>query len=465
MKHRLRHIRRKASETVVRTKPSAPKRTPSSSQTFTNPEKTTLASGIRVVSEQIPSAQSFALGAWIDVGSCDEMPQEYGITHFIEHLVFRGTASPERKRSSVQIANVLESVGGYLNAFTTKDHTCYYVRALDAHLVRSLELLADMCQHPIFREADVEKERKIIIEEMKSLEDEPEEMINDYLDELLFGKGKKAHPYAHPISGTTETMNAINREDIAQFHQRHYTPERMIIAASGNIDHKWLVAQIEQAFASSPKAKMTAKARVKAQVQSAHRSISPPKRRTAATYETTMPTQQMHFSQAALVPEMSDRDYYTLSALNIILGDGMSSRLNQVVREKHGLCYSIYSAISEIRQSVIFSIYAGFEPQQREKIRKLIHKELRRIAEEPVSKTELRRAKEQLKSSLIMGLESLSGRMTLLAKSELYLGRFESVEEKVAAIESVSAQDILDLAHKYLREEDWHTVCIAPEES
>lgn len=455
MKHRLRNSRRKASAPssgTAHTKPSLVQRADSPTQTSTHPEKTTLKNGIRIVSERIPSALSFALGAWIDVGSCDETPDEYGITHFIEHLVFRGTASAERKRSSVQIANVLESVGGYLNAFTTKDHTCYYVRALDAHLVRSLELLADMCQYPVFKESDVEKERKIILEEMKSLEDEPEEMINDYLDESLFGKGKKAHPYSHPISGTVQTMNAITREDIVQFHQKHYTPERIIIAASGNIEHNWLVKEVEKIFHHTSKQSQPL------------RIVPSPKRRAASVYERTMPTQQMHFSQAALIPKMSDRDYYTLSALSIILGDGMSSRLNQVVREKHGLCYSIYSAISEIRQSVIFSIYAGFEPQQRENVGKLIHKELRRIAEEPVSKTELRRAKEQLKSSLIMGLESLSGRMTLLAKSELYLGRFESVEEKIAAIEAVSAQDILDLARRYLREEDWHTVCIIPEE-
>ncbi len=424
---------------------------PISTSSLASPQKTTLPSGLRVVSENVPSAQSFALGAWIDVGSCDEEPQEYGMTHFIEHLVFRGTSSPQRKRSSLQIANAMESVGGYLNAFTTKDHTCYYSRALDAHFTRSLELLADMCVYPMFREADVEKERNIIIEEIKSLEDEPEEMINDYLDELLFGTSKKAHPYAHPISGTAETLSVMTKDDLAAFHARHYTADRIIIAASGNIDHESLVRSVETLFAESRPAPKPL------------RSIQAPKRRTASVRETSMPTQQMHLSLAALIPKMSDHDYYTLSALSIILGDGMSSRLNQVVREKHGLCYSIYSALSEIRESVIFSVYAGFEGVQREKVSGLIQKELRLILEKPVSKTELRRAKEQLKSSLIMGLESLSGRMTLLAKSELYLGRFESVEEKVAAIERVQESDILHLSQTYLREQDWHTVCVTPE--
>ena len=422
------------------------------SSAITVPHKTTLANGIRVVSEELPLAQSFALGAWIDVGSCDESPAEYGITHFIEHLVFRGTAAEGRKRSSVQIANTLESVGGYLNAFTTKDHTCYYARALDAHLTRSLELLADMCLYPVFRDADVEKERNIILEEVKSLEEEPEEMMNDYLDELLFGKGAKAHPYAHPISGTAATMRSITKETIRDFHARHYTADRIVIAASGNIDHESLVRSVETLFAGSRAAEKPL------------RAIPVPKRRAASARESTMPTQQMHLSWGALLPEMTDHDYYTLSALSIILGDGMSSRLNQIVREKHGLSYSIYSALSEIRQSVIFSVYAGFEPVQREKVTSLITKELRLLLEKPVGKAELRRAKEQLKSSLIMGLESLSGRMTLLAKSELYLGRFESVAEKVSAIESIQEQDILALANAYFREQDWHTVCILPED-
>lgn len=445
----MKHRSNAASKSTARSKPHE---SVSAGKHADTPQKTTLSNGIRVVSEQLPSAQSFALGAWIDVGSCDEAPSEYGITHFIEHLVFRGTSSPKRKRSSLQIANELESVGGYLNAFTTKDHTCYYARALDAHLKRSLELLADMCIYPVFRESDVEKERSIILEEVKSLEDEPEEMMNDYLDELLFGSGKKAHPYAHPISGTAETMRSITKEDIGAFHARHYTADRIIIGASGNIDHDALVRSVETLFAESPKAPKPL------------RSIPLPKRTSGGSLEKAMPTQQMHLSLGALIPQMSDRDYYTLSALSIILGDGMSSRLNQIVREKHGLSYSIYSALSEIRQSVIFSVYAGFESAQREKVTGLVTKELRLLLEKPVSKVELRRAKEQLKSSLIMGLESLSGRMTLLAKSELYLGRFESVAEKVSAIESVTEHDILALAQTYLREQDWHTVCIPPEE-
>ncbi|MCS6807949.1 MAG: pitrilysin family protein [Bacteroidota bacterium] len=417
------------------------------------PCKTTLPNGIRILSEHVAAAQSFALGVWIDVGSCDEAADEHGITHFIEHLAFRGTASPERTRSSLHIAYALESVGGYLNAFTTKDHTCYYARALNPHFMRSLELLSDLCQFPVFNSADIEKERAIILEEIKSLEDEPEELINDYMDEQLFGTGSSAHPYAHPISGTEHTIRAIQRVDIVRFHQRHYTNNRIIIAVSGNIHHDQLVRQVERVFSASSLS------------QASQRCIPEPQQRTSTIrYESTS-AQQTHLSYAALIPYVANQTYYILAALNIILGDGMSSRLHQRIREKHGLCYTIYSALSEIRHSAILSIYACFEPEHYDKVYKLIRTEVTRIAEQPVRTAELRRAKEQLKSSLIMGLESLSGRMTLLAKSELYTGTFDSVKQKIALIESISSTDILTLAQCYLQEHYWHTVVLSPRHS
>lgn len=419
---------------------------------FPSPQKTVLPSGVRIVTGNVPLAQSFALGVWIDVGSCDEAPNEFGMTHCIEHLVFRGAASPLRKRSSSQIARSLESVGGYLNAFTTKDHTCYYARALNPHLRRALALLADMCLYPAFHEADLETEKSVIIEEIRSLEEEPEEMANDYLDESLFGKGARAHPFAHPISGSIASVQAIRREQIVDFHRRLYTADRIVVAAAGDIDHDKLVAEVERAFTGAPVPK-----------KANARAVPIPLRRKAKEREVSMQTQQNHYAVAALIPAISDSDYYALSALNIILGDGMSSRLNQVVREKHGLCYTIYSALGEIRNSVITSVYASFEPSQSEKGEALIRKELRALAQKPVGAAELRRAKEQLKAALIMGLESLSGYMTTLAKSELYVGRFESLEEKIAAVESVRAEDILRIAETYFQEQHWHSVRIVPE--
>jgi predicted Zn-dependent peptidase len=413
------------------------------------PEKTILSSGIRVVSEQLPTAQSFALGVWIDAGSRDETPNQHGMVHFIEHLVFRAT----KTRSSRQIANSLESVGGYINAFTTKDHTCYYTRALTQHFGLSLDILADICVHPVFREADIVKERSIIIEEMKSLEDEAEELITDHLDEIMFGR----HPYAHPISGTAKSLAQIEKAQIHEFHQANYTADRIIIGAAGNIDHDALCKRVEELFAEAAPPQSKQKTPNK-------RDFKLPPRRAAALRETAISTQQTHLCMGAVLPKPTDAEFYTLSALNIVLGDGMSSRLNQVVREKHGLCYNIYSATGEIGESLIMSIYAGCEPAQREKLEKLITKELQGFLDKPITKTELRRAKEQLKSSMIIGLESLSGRMTLLAKSELYMGKFETVAEKIMMIEAVTTDDILRLAHEYLAPDVWHRAVIVPEE-
>jgi predicted Zn-dependent peptidase len=431
-------------------------------------QKTLLSNGVRVVSETLPQAQSFALGVWIDAGSRDEEPQQHGMVHFIEHLVFRGT----QKRTSRKIANELESVGGYLNAFTTKDHTCFYTRALTQHFDLSLDMLADICLHPLFREQDIRKERSIIIEEIKSLQDEAEELITDHVDELLFAQ----HPYAHPISGTAESLAQISKADIHAFHQTHFTTDRIIIAAAGNIRHETLCRQVEQLFADAPKKNhpqshrpQSSKKRVsqsKSAVQelSAPRAFTLPLRHKASVREVEIPTQQMHLCMGTLLPKPSDAEYYTLSALNIVLGDGMSSRLNQVIREKHGLCYNIYSGTSEIGQSLIMSIYAGFEPSQRKKVETLIAKEVQQLLDKPISKQELRRAKEQLKSSLIIGLESLSGRMNLLAKSELYVGMFEEIDEKLTKIEAITTDNILEIAHQYLSPDAWHTALIIPKE-
>ena len=417
------------------------------------PHKTILSNGLRVVSEHIPSAQSFALGVWIDAGSRDEQTGQHGMVHFIEHLVFRGTA----KRTSKQIANELESVGGYINAFTTKDHTCYYTRALTEHFALSLDMLADICVHPLFRPNDITKERGIIKEEIKSLQDEAEELITDHLDELLFGR----HPYAHPISGTTTSLAKIRKADIHAFHREHYTADRIVIAAAGNIEHEDICRRVELLFAGIPVGDAKKMPQQNgSQQDSPTRLFAKPLRRTARMKEYALPTQQTHLCMGTLLPAPTDAEFYTLSALNVVLGDGMSSRLNQVIREKHGLCYNIYSGTSEIGESLIMSIYAGFEAAQRGKVETLISAELKKLLDKPITKQELQRAKEQLKSSLIIGLESLSGRMTLLAKSELYLGEFEAIEEKIRKIDTVTADDIQRLAYQYLSPDDWHKAVI-----
>lgn len=407
--------------------------------------KTTLPNGVRVLTEELPTAQSFALGVWIDAGSGDEAPAEHGMAHLLEHVVFRGT----QRRSARTIANYLESVGGYVNAFTTKDHTCYYTRALTPHFMRALDLIADIVARPTLLERDLDKERTIILEEIKSLEDEPEELINDYFDELLFG----AHPYAHSISGSESTLQGITVEAMQTFHHTHYAADRIIIAIAGNVRHEDACKAVEFFFGE-----------VKPSTSRSVRRV--PRKRSLQTRrkEYTTPVQQSHYTTGALLTGLSDADYYALSALNIVLGDGMSSRLNQSIREQRSLCYNVYSSVNDMQGCSIFSIYGAMEQSNMAKVERLVERELHAIVNTPIKTSELARAKEQLKSSLIIGLESLSGRMNLLAKSELYTGRYDEVEERIAAIDAVSAAQIQALVEERLPLASWHTVTMLPEE-
>ncbi len=405
--------------------------------------KTVLSSGVRVISEYIPTAQSFSLGVWAEVGSRHERPREHGAAHFLEHIVFRGTPT----RSAKRIATELESLGAYLNAFTTKDHICLYVRALTRHFEKSLAVLADVAQNPLFAPRDLEKERAVILEEMRSLEDEPEEEVADLLDLSLFG----AHPLAHPISGTPESVSAITREDLQAFHKRFFHPKNLVVAIAGNIDHNTACILAESLFA-----RRTERFR--------KRSIIPPTIMPPQYQEITRAVQQAHIHWGIAFPELGDKDYYTLSIINMLFGDGMSSRLNQTIREKHSLAYTVYSAIGDMTDATTITLYAATEAKNRTKTEQLLRHEIDKLVNHAISKAEFQRAKEQLKSNIIIGLESLSGRMNMLEKSEFYLGRYESAEEKLAWIDSISLAETNTFAHERLGIEHWHTAVIVPED-
>ncbi len=408
-----------------------------------NYRKSTLSSGVRVISEYIPTAQSFSLGIWVNVGSRHEIPKEHGSAHFLEHIVFRGTPTRTAKR----IATDLESLGAYLNAFTTKDHTCLYVRALTRHFATSLTVLADVAQNPLFADRDVEKERAVILEEMRSLEDEPEEEVADMLDMSLFG----SHPLAHPISGTPESVRHISREDLQRFHTRFFHPKNIVIAVTGNIPHDEICTLAEVLFA-------------KRTTRFSPRHIAPPVRQTPRHQETQRAVQQTHIHWGIAFPELNDADYYTLSVINMLFGDGMSSRLNQTIRERHGLAYTVYSAVGDMTDATAITIYAATEAKNRTKTEHLLRTEIEKLTTRPISKAEFHRAKEQLKSNIIIGLESMSGRMNMLAKGEFYLGRYESAEEKCAWIDGVTLQSVQQFSATYLPIDQWHTAVITPEE-
>lgn len=402
--------------------------------------KTVLSNGVRVLTEEVPHVQSFALGIWVNTGSRDEIPSQHGIAHFIEHLVFRGT----EKRTARQIANYVESVGGYVNAFTTKEHTCFYVRALSKHFNKVCALLADAVLHSLFRAQDVEKERAIILEEMKSYDDEPEEVIFDYLDKVMFGK----HPMAHPIVGTPHSVSSISMDDITTFHQQHYGSNTIIVSVAGNIPHGVVCSAVEQYMSDiSPVALWQRRV---------------PKQRAQQSLVLHKPIQQAHLALGAMAPGASSNDFFTLAVLNTFFGEGMSSRLNQIIRERHGIAYTANSSVADMKDFCVLSLYAAMEPGNLARTERLIERELEVLRTREVGKAELQRAKEQVKSQLIMSFESMSGRMHTLAKSELYVGEYDDIDHTLAIVDAISPDAISTLVHTWLAPEHWHKVVLLP---
>lgn len=396
-------------------------------------EKTVLGNGIRVLSEYVPTVESFALGVWIDVGSRDETPDTIGIAHFIEHLAFRRTT----KRSSRSIAAEFESLGAYTNAFTSKEQTCFYVRALKQHFRKTLSLLAEITLQPAFHLGDIEKERAVIIEEIKSYEDEPEEVIFDCGENSLF----KYHSLGNPIAGSIESVGAITPTSIRSFHTEQYNPANIIIAVSGNIEHSLAVKVAVQHFGQLS-AGVTSK-RIAPEILPAERAVI------------TKQFQQGHLLLSKRIPDVRSADRYAFSVLNTLLGDGMSSRLYQRIRERAGLAYSVYSTLQTMSDCGAIMLYAATEEKKIAKTELMIYEELAKLCETKITPKELRRAQEQSKSGIMMSLESMSSRMQAMGKSELEEGFHESISATIERVEAVQADDILRISQEYLSPQGW----------
>ncbi len=410
-----------------------PSRVPTSNNYISTIEKTVLPNGVRVLSEFVPTVESFALGVWVDVGSRDETPDTVGIAHFIEHLAFRRTA----KRSSRSIAAEFESLGAYTNAFTAKEQTCFYVRALKPHFRKTLSLLAEITLQPALHPADIEKERTVIIEEIKSYDDEPEEVIFDCGEKSLFAH----HPLGNPIAGTVETVGAITPDAIRSFHTHRYNTSNIIIAVSGNIEHSLAVKIAMQYFSYLPNAEP---------IKRTTPEIPPPER-----IVINKQFQQGHLLLSKRIPGVRSADRYCFSVLNTLLGDGMSSRLYQRIRERSGLAYSVYSSIQMMSDCGAIMLYAATDEKKVAKTEAMIYEELTKLCEAKISPKELSRAQEQSKSSIIMSLESMSSRMQTMGKSELEEGFHESIAATIERVEAVTADDILRLSQEYLRADGW----------
>jgi predicted Zn-dependent peptidase len=404
-------------------------------------DKTELDNGFRILSETIPAAESFSLGITINAGSRDDYEGFQGLAHFIEHTVFRQS----KNRSGKQIAYQFESLGAYTNAFTTKEVTCFYVRALNQHFDKCLELLVDLVFNPVFDEKDVEKEKKIIIEEIKSYEDDPEELINDYSDKILFPDCA----LSEPIAGSVKTVKNIKSEQLKQYHNEFYKPGNIIISVASNYSHETISKKINNLLSHFEKNSFID-----------NRKISNIYIKKEQIIKKSF--QQTHFLLFNKVNGYNSENRYPLSALNVILGEGMSSRLYQRLREKNSLAYSIYSSLNQYTDTGSINIYCATHQKRVDKVEKLINEELLKLIEKKINNTELNRAKEQLKSSTIMALESLSTRMQSLAKSEILLGKYEDIDSTISQINDVTYEQVRSVAEEYFKMDNWSKIIFIP---
>jgi predicted Zn-dependent peptidase len=406
-----------------------------------NFNKSILSNKLTVISEKIPSVRSVAVGVWIKTGSRFERPAENGLAHFLEHMMFKGT----EKRSPLKIAQSLESIGGNLNAFTGKEVTCYFANTLDSHLNRAVEVLSDMVCNSVFPEKEIPRERFVVLEEIKSMKDTPEEHIFDIFHETLF----PGDPLGRPILGTEEIVSRFERQLIIDFWQTYYAPQNTVIAAAGNLEHEKLVRFIDKYFNFNGQGSAILPADV-AQVASSQQFI------------VDQPINQAHICTGGRSIPYSSEDRFALLVMNAYLGGGMSSRLFQRLREKRGLAYSVYSFADFYSNIGLFGIYMGTDTGKIDIAQKLLQEELTKLRDKKISSGILHQIKNQLKGNLVLGLESTSRRMTRLAKNELYFNEYVSLDSLIHNIDSVTPEDVLRVANSIIHPDNFITVILQP---
>ena len=392
-------------------------------------QKKEMKNGLVILSEVMPHLRSVSLGVWVKCGSRFEDPRFSGIAHFIEHLLFKGTAT----RSTEEIAKTIDAVGGQLNAFTEKEYIGFYARVLDEHLPMVFGLLADIVRNPAFPSREIERERNVIFEEISMIEDSPQELILDLYMERCW----KGHPLGRSIAGTKKTIAEISRNDVKKFFKKNFTAGNIILSAAGNIEHKKFQRLAEKYFAGLETGERTTPG--DPPVFSPGRSV----RRKAYL-------EQTHICLGTIAPPTSSEERYCAHLLNGILGGGISSRLFQNIREKKGLVYSIYSMLTSYHDAGTLTVYAGTAHETAAGVVELTLKEFRKMRQELVSAEELKRAKECIKGAITLGLESSSSRMTNLAQQMIYHGRLHDIEETLSAVDRVTDREIRELANKIL---------------
>ncbi|MPZ25192.1 MAG: insulinase family protein [Micromonosporaceae bacterium] len=399
--------------------------------------RTVLPSGLRVLTEAVPAMRSATFGIWVQVGSRDETPRLSGASHFLEHLLFKGT----RRRSALDISAAIEAVGGETNAFTAKEYTCYYARVLDQHLPLAIDVMCDLVTDSVLAAPDVETERRVILEEIAMQDDEPGELVHDLFAQLVYG----GHPLGRRVAGTTESIAAMSRRQIQGFYRRRYTAPSMVVAAAGNLDHTGTVRLVRSAMTGTPLGDGTADP---APVRGPDGGT--PRVRAPGALVDQKDTEQAHLLVGCPAIGRTDPRRFALDVLNNVLGGGMSSRLFQQVREERGLAYSTYSYTARFAGTGLFAVYVGCAPGKVEEVLDLVRAELDRAARHGITEPELARGKGMLAGSVVLGLEDTGSRMGRLGKGELLYDRPLTDDELLARIDRVSLAEVNELAAELL---------------
>ena len=402
--------------------------------------KTVLKNGVRIISERLEHYRSVSLGIWVNVGSRDEMEEQNGISHFIEHMTFKGT----RKRNSLQIAKELDAIGGFSNAFTGAESTCFHSRVLDKHLETLADILSDIFLNSLFDRQEVSRERQVILQEINSLEDTPDEQVHVLFNRFFwFG-----HPLGMPIMGTPTTVSAMNRQTALDHIRRFYTSGRIIVAAAGNVDHDSLVRYLQPLFESLPAA---AEDPVRTAPGSHFGVSSHPK-----------DLEQVHLCLGGNGPHLSSDLRFGGAVLNAILGGNMSSRLFQEIREKRGLAYNVFSFVSSYIDVGMFGIYVATNPKEVNRALKVIKKEIKKIQKGEVSRSDLDATLEHLTGGILLGSESTDTRMIRLAKNEGIFGRHISYDEVVSDLQKVTVDQVVEVALQAFDKDSVSLVTLGP---
>ena len=391
-------------------------------------ETTVFPNGLRVITERMPHVRSVSVGFWVDAGSRSESPEQNGLSHFIEHMLFKGT----KNRTAEDIARSVDSIGGNLDAFTSKELVCFNTKVLDEHLPLAFDVLADLLLNPLFREEDIEKEKGVILEEIKMDADNPDYLVHEIFSSNFW----KDHALGKPILGTRETVKRFDREMIHSFYSSVYSPHNLLITAAGNLQHKRLVDLARERFADFSR-------------NGGSLSQSKPATHARIALRNKKELEQVHLCMGVPSYPVPHEDRFSCYVMNTLLGGGMSSRLFQNIRERQGLAYAVFSELNPYRDTGCLSIYAGTSVEAAGKVVDLVVKEFRDLKENRIPADEIRRAKDHLKGSLMLSLESTSSRMSNLARQEIYFKKFFTLDELGESIEQVTEDDVQRIAREF----------------